>query len=217
MQQVQAGIHHLIEVVRGNVGSHAHGNAAGTVDKQIGQPRGQHRRLHFLAVIVGRHIDSLLVDFAQDFARNALQPAFRVPVGSCRIAIHRTEVALPANQRIAHGKILRHAHQRLISGRVAVRVETSQHIAHHARAFHIRPVPDVVGFVHGIQHTPVHRLETVARIRQGAAYDHAHGVIQIAAPHFLFQANRQGFLGKFSHIYMEAATSLRRDGKRDQF
>ena len=35
-QQVQAGVHHLVEVVRRYVGGHAHGNAARAVDQQVG-------------------------------------------------------------------------------------------------------------------------------------------------------------------------------------
>src|SRR5256885_4024313 len=39
--------------------------------------------------------------------------------------------------------------------------------------------------VHGEQHAPMHRLETISRIGQRPAHDHAHCVIEIAATHLL--------------------------------
>src|SRR5207253_8825897 len=41
-------------------------------------------------------------------------------------------------------------------------------------------------FVHSPEHAAVNGLEPVARIRQRATYDDAHGVIQIRAPHLVF-------------------------------
>ena len=41
----KARIDHFAEIVRGNVGRHADGNAACAVDKQIGYLRRQHGRL----------------------------------------------------------------------------------------------------------------------------------------------------------------------------
>jgi small neutral amino acid transporter SnatA (MarC family) len=39
--------------------------------------------------------------------------------------------------------------------------------------------------MHGIQDAPVHRLQPVATSQQRPAHDHAHGVIEIAALHFI--------------------------------
>ena len=35
-QQVQAAVHHFVQVVRWNIGRHAHGNARGAIDQQVG-------------------------------------------------------------------------------------------------------------------------------------------------------------------------------------
>ena len=185
-QQMQAGIDHFVQVVRRNIGCHAHGNAARAVDEQIGQASGQNGRLQLLAVVVGHHIDRLLVDIGQNLAGNLLQPTFRITVSGGAVAINRAEVALPVDERVAHRKVLRHAHQGFVRGQVAVRVEATEHITHHAGAFHIRAVPDIVGLVHRKQHAAVHGFEAVTGIGQGAPHNYAHGVIQIAAPHLLF-------------------------------
>jgi hypothetical protein len=44
--------------------------------------------------------------------------------------------------------------------------------------------------MHGIQDAPMHGLEAVARVRQRARHDHAHGVIEIAALHLLGDGDR---------------------------
>jgi hypothetical protein len=43
--------------------------------------------------------------------------------------------------------------------------------------------------VHAIKNAPVHRLQPIADIRQGAAHDHAHGVIEVRAPHLVFDVD----------------------------
>ena len=69
-----------------------------------------------------------------------------------------------------------------------MRMETAQHIAHHARAFHRLGPGVAVGTAkaqtharHGIQNPPLHRLLAVADIGQRAALDHAQGVFQVGA------------------------------------
>ena len=44
--------------------------------------------------------------------------------------------------------------------------------------------------VHRIEDAPVHRLQAVAHVRQRAADDHAHGVIEIGAAHLLDDRDR---------------------------
>ena len=127
---------------------------------------------------------------------DACHADFGITHGRGVVAVYRAEVALAVYQHIAHGEVLRHAHNGVVYGDVAVRVVFTNHIADNTRRFFIRPVPVVVQFVHGVQYAPVHRLEAVAHIGQGAPHNHAHGVIQIGAAHFLFKRNGQGFFGK---------------------
>ena len=116
----------------------------GAVDEQVGRARRQHRRLLLLAVVVRHEVDRLLVDVGEHLGGELLQPALGVAVGRRRVAVDRAEVALAVDQRVAHGEVLRHAHQRLVGRRVAVRVVLAQHVADDARALHVRAVPDVV-------------------------------------------------------------------------
>ena len=62
VDQRDAGVDHLAEIVRRDVGRHADGDAAGAVDQQIGEARRQHHRLALGAVVVGLEIDGVLVD-----------------------------------------------------------------------------------------------------------------------------------------------------------
>ena len=134
----------LAQVVRRDVGRHADRDAGRAVDQQVRQPRGQDRRLGLLVVVVGLEVDRLLVDVGQQLLADLLHAALGVAVGRRRIAVDRAEVALPVDERVAHGEVLRQAHQGVVAGGVAVRVELAEHVADHAGALDVRPVPHVV-------------------------------------------------------------------------
>ena len=72
----QAGVHHLVQVVRRNVGRHADRDAGRAVDQQIGDPRRQDAGLFLLAVVVGDEIDRFLVDIG----KQALPRSFRAGI-----------------------------------------------------------------------------------------------------------------------------------------
>jgi hypothetical protein len=189
LQQVQAGVDDLVEVVRRDVGGHAHRDAGAAVDQQVGQPRRQHRGLLLGAVVVGREVDGFLVDVGQHLVRDLRQADLGVAHRRGVVAVDAAEVALAVDQHVAQLKVLRHAHDGVVHRRVAVRVVLADHVADDARALLVGPVPVVVQLVHREQHAPVHRLEAVARIGQGAADDHAHRVVEVRAPHLLFEAD----------------------------
>jgi hypothetical protein len=162
---VQAG-HHLVEVVRRDVGGHAHRDAGRAVDQQVGQARGQHQRL-FLAAVVGPEIDGFLVDVGQHFVGDLGQADFGVAHGRGVVAVHRAEVALAVDQHVAQREVLRHAHDGVVHRAVAVRVVLTDHVADDTRRLLVGPVPVVVELVHRVQHAPVHGLQAIARIGQG--------------------------------------------------
>jgi len=64
--------------------------------------------------------------------------------------------------------MLRHAHDRVVHGRVAVRVILADDVADDARRFFVGLVILVAELAHRVQHAPVHGLEAVADIRQRA-------------------------------------------------
>ena len=201
-----AGVDHLAEIVRRDVGRHADGDAAGAVDQQIGEARRQHHRLALVAVVVrpgSRRCPCRCRRAAPSPARASRH--FGVAHRRRRIAVDRAEIALPVDQRQAHGEILRHAHQRVVDRLVAVRVILAHHVADDARRFHVFLVGRVALLVHRVEDAPMHRLQAVARVGQRARHDHAHGVIEIAALHLLGDRNR-------AHIGRRCVPRFRRFG-----
>ena len=188
----QAAVDHLAQIVGRDVGGHAHGDAAGAVDQQVGKARRQDHRLLGRLVVVVLEIDGVLVDVVQQgVAGRPGQPRLGVAHGRRRVAVHRAEVALAVDQRQAHGEVLRHAHHGVVDRRIAVGVVLAHYVADHAGGLAVGPVPVVARFLHGIENAPVHRLQAVAHVRQGAGHDHAHGVIEVGAPHLVFDGDRR--------------------------
>jgi hypothetical protein len=67
-----------------------------------------------------------------------------------------------------------------------VRVEVAHDIADDRRGFAERPVPVVAVLLHRVENSTMYRLQPVAHIGQRPRDDDAHGVIEIGAPHLLF-------------------------------
>ena len=117
------------------------------------------------------------------------EPALGVAHRRRRIAVDRAEIALAIDQGHAHGKILRHAHQRVVDRGVAVRMVFAHHVADHAGRFHVFLVGRVALLVHRIEDAAMYGLEPVAHIRQRPRHDHAHRVIEIRTLHFVGDGN----------------------------
>ena len=199
LDQGQAGVDHLAQVVRRDVGGHAHRDAGGAVDQQVGEARRQDRGLLLGVVVVRDEVDGVLVQIVQQGVGDARHAHLGVTHGRRRVAVHRTEVALPVDQQVAQGKGLRHAHHGVVDGRVAMGVILTHHVADHAGGLAVGTVPDVALLVHGEQDAPMHGFEPVAHVRQGPAHDHAHGVIQVGLAHLVFQIDRENFSGEIGH------------------
>ena len=187
------------EVVRGNIGGHAHRDTRRSIDQQVGNLGRQHQRLVLRTVVVGTEVDRLLFDVRQHLVGDLGHADFGVTHGRRVVAVNRAEVALSVDQGIAQGEILRHAHDGVVHRRVAVRVVFADDIAHDTGRFLVCLVPVVAQFAHREQHPAVHRLQAVAHVRQGPSHDHAHRIIEIGAAHFFFQADRKRFLGELFH------------------
>ena len=184
------GVDHLAEIVGRDVRRHADGDAAGAVDEEIGEARRQDGRLMLLAVVVRLEVDRVEVEILEQRQGRLVEPGFRVAIGRRRIAVHRAEIALAVDQRKTKREVLRHAHQRVIDRKVAVRMVLTHRIADDAGAFGVGPVRQVLVLVHREQDAPVHGLQAVADIGQSAAHDHAHGVIEVALLHLVGDRDR---------------------------
>ena len=181
VDQGQAGVDHLAQVVRRDVGGHPHRDAAGAVDQDVGDARGQHRRLHVLAVVVRPEGDGVLLDVGEQRLGGAGHAALGVAHGGRRVVVHRAEVALAVDQQQPHGEGLRHPHQGVVDGHVAVRVVLADHVAHHAGGFLVAAARAEARLVHRVEDAAVHGLQTVAHVGQRAGDDHAHRVVEVAA------------------------------------
>ena len=183
-----------------HVGGHAHRDAARAIHQQIGEARRKNGRLALGIVIVGLELDRVLVDVLQQRVRHLGHAGFGVAHGRRRVAVDRAEIALPVDQRQPEGEVLRHAHQGVVNRLVAMRMILTDHVAHDARRLAVGLVPVIAILVHREQDTAVDRLQPVAHIGQRAAHDHAHGVIEIAPAHLVFDGDRRN-LGRIGRRF----------------
>ena len=114
VDQGDAGVDHLAQIVRRDVGRHADGDAAGAVDQQVRELRRQDRRLAVAVVVVRPEVDRVLVDVGEQRVGGLGQARLGVAHGRRRIAVHRAEIALAVDQRQAHREVLRHAHHGVV-------------------------------------------------------------------------------------------------------
>ena len=170
----------LGEVVRRDAGRHPDGDPGGAVDEQVRQPRRQHDRLGLRAVVVRAERHGVLVDLAQHLVGDPREPALRVPHGGGAVAVERPEVAGAVHQRIAQRERLRHPDQRLVDGRVAVRVVAAHHVADHLGALAVLGVGGQVLLPHRVEDAALDRLQAVAHVRQRARGDDRQRVVQVA-------------------------------------
>ena len=199
VDQGDAGIDHFAQVVRRDVGRHADRDARGAVDQQVRHARRQHRRFRLGFVVVRREVDRILVDVRKQLMGDARHAHLGIAHGGRRVAVDRAEVALAVDEQVAHRERLRHAHDRVVHGRVAVRMILADDVADDTGRLLVGLVPVVGQLVHGVQHAPVHRLKAVANVGQSAADDDAHGVVEIRLAHLVFEVDVEDFAGDFGH------------------
>ena len=188
---VQERLQALSQVVRRHVAGHAHRDAGGAVDQQVGNARRQHQRLVQGLVVGGLKVDGVLVQIGQNFRGQLRHAHLRVAHGSRRVAVDRAEVALAVDEEMAHGELLRQPHDGVVDGRLAMGMILADHVAHHPCRLAVGAVVVIALLVHGEQHAPVHWLETVPDIGKGAPDDDAHRVLHVRLAHLVFDVDRR--------------------------
>ena len=154
-----------------------------TNGRRAGSSSGLGRR----AVVVGHEVDGAFVDLVEQQARDRVQARLGVAHRRRAVAVAAAEVALAVDQRIAQAEVLRHAHERVVGGAVAVRMELAQHVADDRGALaRLRARAARVGerqahAVHRVQDAALHRLAAVGDVGQRAALDDAQRVFEIGA------------------------------------
>ena len=105
------GVDDLGEIVRRDVGRHTDRDAVGAVDDEVGNARGQNKRLVGGLVVVGDEVHGFHFDVGEQLAADLLEAALGVPHGRGRVAVDGAKVTLAIDQGITHAEGLRHAYQ----------------------------------------------------------------------------------------------------------
>jgi hypothetical protein len=180
IQQLDQRRAHLAEVVRRDVGRHAHGDAGRAVDQQIRDPRRQDDRLGFRPVVVGPEMDRGLLDLGEHFVADAREPALRVAHGRRAVAVERPEITGAVHERIAQRERLRHADERLVQRHVAMRVVAAHHVADDRGALAVLRVGGQALLPHRKEDAALYRLHPVPDVRERPSGNNRERVIEVA-------------------------------------
>ena len=171
VQQPDERLHDLEKIVGRNVGGDTDRDPGGSVHEQQRQAGGQDDRF-VPGPVVGRTMgDGVQPDLPEHVLRGLREPALGVPHRRRRIAVERTEVAGALDQRQTGRERLRHPHQRLVDGGVAVGVVAAHHVAHHLGALAEAAVGAESLAPHRGQDAPLYRFEAVPHVGQRPAAD----------------------------------------------
>ncbi len=136
---------------------------------RFGKRAGRTSGSCFVAVVVGREIDRVLVDVAQHLHREPRQLRLGVAHRGRRVVVDRAEVALTVDERVAHREVLRQAHERVVDRAVAVRVVLAHDFADDARALRLASASGAQAeLAHAVEDAAMDRLEAVAHVGQRA-------------------------------------------------
>ena len=138
----------------------------GAVDEEIGEGAGQHQRLFARAVVVGDEIHRILVDVLEEFLGQGGHAHFGVTFGGRRVAVDGAEVALPVDQDVAHGEILRQAHDGVVNRGRAVGMVVTRDVAGDLGRFAVGFAGGEAEVVHAHEDAAVDGLQAVAHVRQ---------------------------------------------------
>ncbi len=177
---MQRCIAELRHVVRRDVGRHADRDAGRPVGEEVREGARKDYRLLPLPVIGRAEIDRVLVDAAKQQLGDRRHARLGVAHGRRVIAVDVAEIPLPVDERIADGKILREADQRVVDRLVAVRMEIAHHLADHLGGLLVAACGQEPHLAHRVDDAAVHRLQPVANVRQRAVHDGGERVGEVA-------------------------------------
>ena len=185
VDKVARRLDNLVEVMRRDIGRHAHGDARTTVDQQVGEAGGQDLGLGQGLVVVGTPINRVLLQVAQQLHGGFCQAALGVTHGRRGVAVDVAEVAMAIDERSAHGEPLGQADHGFVHRGVTMRMVLTDNFADGPGGLLMRAVGEDAALVHRVQDAAVHRLEAVAHVRQGAGGDNRHRVFDEGLLHLL--------------------------------
>ena len=164
-------------------------------------------------VVVGAEVDRLLFEALEQVGGGRGDARFRVALGGRVIAVDVAEVALPVDQRVAHGEILRETRQRVVDRLVAVRVIVAHRVADDLGALQEAAVRRQPQLVHGVEDAPVHGLQAVAHVGQRAVHDGRQRVRQVALFQRVLEVDRLDAAGAGQNRFFGHGNGLARAGR----
>ena len=159
---------------------HANRDALRAIGKQVWKRGGQDNWLFLVARIILAKLDRVLVDAFEQEPGDIGHPRFGVAIGGGAVAVDIAEIALAVDQRIARGKILGEADERVVDRLIAMRMERAHHVADDFRAFLEGGARIETQNMHAVEDAPVHRLQPVAGVGQGPPHDGREGIGEVA-------------------------------------
>ncbi len=212
--EIERRVAELGDVVRRDRGRHADRDALRAVGEQVRHGRGHDDRLFRVARVIVAPVDRVLFDALHQEARDVGQARLGVAVGGGVIAVDVAEIALPFDQRIARGEVLREAHQGLVDRLVAVRMERAHDVADDLGAFLEGRAGVEPEDMHAVEDAAMHGLEAVARVGQRPAHDGRERIGEIALFERVAQVDvdrRRGRRGGRRNGFGHGAGLARRD------
>ena len=164
LEQRQAAVDALTQVVGSHVGSHADSDTRCTVHQQVGDAGGQHRGLLKSVVEIGHKVNGVLVHVFHHALAHLVETHLGVTHGSRAVTVNRAEVTLAINQRVTHCPFLGQTDHGKINRRIAVGVVLTKHVTHNTGRFLVGGIGVVAQLVHAVEYPAVHGLEAVAHI-----------------------------------------------------
>ena len=204
-------VDHLPEVVGGDVGRHADGDAPGAVEEQERDLRRQDGRLLHGFVVVGHEIDGVLLQISEELFGDPGHPDLRVPHGGRRIPVDGAEVPLAVDEQVAHRELLGHPDHGVVGRRIPVGMVLTDDIPDDPRRFLVGLVPAVPHLAHGEEDPAVDRLQAVPDVGDRPADDDAHRVVHVGLLHLVFDVDRDILFEQVVHqtefllIFLSAA------------
>ncbi len=190
IHQMHGGIDQLPQVMRRDIRGHADGDTDGAVEEEMRQLGGHHHRLLARGIVVRHEIDRVLVDVLQNLIGKPGHFGLGIAHGRGTVSVDTAEVPLPVDDGVAHREILRHAHERLVHGAVAVRVVLTQNVSDDEGALAELGGGFKAQLIHGVEDATVHGFQSVTGIRQRARDDDAHRVVQVTRLHLCDDRSR---------------------------
>ena len=112
-----------------HIGGHSDCNSGRSVQKQERKLGREHCRLVDCIVKVWLEIHGVLVEVGKHFVSDFLELGLGISHRGDCISVHRAEVALAIDERVALVPVLGKAHHRVIYAGVTVRVELTEHVS----------------------------------------------------------------------------------------